>query len=78
MKLTLLEAVHGISAAGQAKEQIRAGVQALIQQAVLDGRVTTQEELDELHAALDMSLKALKMVPLQAWLGNDRPKSKRR
>lgn len=73
-RLSLVE-VYGISPAGQAKERVRAEVQAIIQKAVTDGRVTTQEELDELYSALDMSVKALKMVPLQAWQG---PSKKRR
>lgn len=66
---SLFEAVHGISSVGQAKELVRTEVQALVQQAVLDGRVSTQQELDELFGALEMSVKALKMVPLRAWSG---------
>lgn len=73
-----LAEIHGISPAGRAKEQIRAELQSLIQQAVLDGRVSTQEELDEMHGALRMALDALKMVPYEVWTGGKVRAARRR
>lgn len=49
------------------KEAVRQALQDMVSGMVADGRVGNQQALDEAFAALDMSVKALKMVPFEVW-----------
>jgi hypothetical protein len=64
------------------KEAVREALQGLVTNMVATGQLTNQAGLDEAFAALDMSVKALKMVPFEVWQrmtgsrGNVEPKSR--
>lgn len=49
------------------KEAVRQALQDVVKTMVADGRVGDQQALDDAFAALDMSVKALKMVPFEVW-----------
>lgn len=50
------------------KERIREAIQSLITQRVGSGVIGDQDELDGFFADVEMSVKALKMVPIDVWL----------
>lgn len=62
------------------KESVRAALQELIMKMVSQGDVPDQTALDDVFGAVDMSVKALKMVPFEVWQrmgqGNQRPTKK--
>jgi hypothetical protein len=49
------------------KEVVREKLQALVQEAVASGEIQSQKELDDWWKTVEMSTKALRMVPLMAW-----------
>lgn len=55
------------------KEAVRFDLQALIVSRVKSGEITSKEELDDFFKTLEMSIKALKMVPVEVYqtLKND-------
>lgn len=61
------EAKVGASASYMRKERIREALQAAIAGILASGDVQTEDDLVELFKAVDMSLKALKMIPLDVW-----------
>lgn len=76
----LREAVAAASTDYMRKERIREAVQGIVEGMVRQGDIATQEELDDVFSALDMSLRALKMVPLHVWqqLGSPQKQKGRR
>jgi hypothetical protein len=60
------------------KEEVRQSLQDLISQKVAAGEISDQESLDEWFATAEMSLKALKMVPLIVYQTTPTKKVKRR
>lgn len=63
----LREAVAAASADYMKKERVREAIQGIVEGMVRQGDIATQQELDDVFSALDMSLRALKMVPLHVW-----------
>lgn len=63
----IIEAKVGASPEYMKKERVREALQGMISGMVASGQVTDQAALDETIAALDMSIKALKMVPFEVW-----------
>ena len=63
----IAESKVAASASYMKKEEVRQALQDLITQKVVTGEISDQESLDEWFATAEMSLKALKMVPLAAY-----------
>lgn len=59
--------VHA-SSAYMKKEGTREKVQDLVAEMVRQGEIADQASLDEAFETLDMAVKALKMVPFNAWV----------
>lgn len=74
----ILESKVAASASYMKKEEVRQSLQDLITQKVVLGEISDQESLDEWFSTAEMSLKALKMVPLAAYQSTLPKKSKRR
>jgi hypothetical protein len=74
----ILESKVAASASYMKKEEVRQTLQDLITQKVISGEIQDQESLDEWFSTAEMSLKALKMVPLAAYQATSPKKSKRR
>lgn len=51
------------------KEHVREKVQGIVQELVKAGKVEDQEQLAELFGVLEMSVDALRMIPLDVWHG---------
>jgi hypothetical protein len=49
------------------KEVVRERLQAVVVESVEGGEVSSPAELDELFLTMDMALKALRMVPFEAY-----------
>jgi len=49
------------------KERLRASLQQVIAGMVASGEIKDESDLEGAFAAADMSLKALKMIPLEVW-----------
>jgi len=56
------------SSAYMKKEGVREKLQDLVAEMVRAGEVADQASLEEAFQTLDMSVKALKMVPFDAWV----------
>ena len=67
LRSVVQETKAAASAAYMKKERVREDLQALVAGMVRDGRITDQAGVDEAFQALDMSVKALKMVPFEVW-----------
>lgn len=63
----IMESRVAASASYMKKEEVRQSLQDLISQKVASGEISDQESLDEWFATAEMSIKALKMVPLAAY-----------
>lgn len=63
----IIEAKVGASPEYMKKERLREALQGLITGMVASGQLPDQRSLDEAFVALDMSVKALKMVPFEVW-----------
>jgi hypothetical protein len=63
----IVESKVAASASYMKKEEVRQAFQNLVTQKVASGEISDQESLDEWFASAEMSLKALKMVPLVAY-----------
>ena len=63
----IMESKVAASASYMKKEEVRQSLQALVAQKVVTGEISDQAALDEWFATAEMSLKALKMVPLAAY-----------
>jgi len=57
----------GASADYMKKERVRAIMQQAVAGMVSSGEISSQEELDSAFSALDMSVKALRMIPFEVW-----------
>lgn len=62
------EAKIAASAEYAAKEKVREDLQARIVEAISRGDIRDQKGLEDYFSTIDMSLKALKMVPFQAFV----------
>lgn len=69
LRAFIAEALVSAGADYMRKERVREALQAMIIGMVKDSRIADQAGLDEAFLALDMSVKALKMVPFEAWQG---------
>ena len=49
------------------KERVREKLQQIVAELVASGEVKDEKDLEETFGAADMSLKALKMIPLDVW-----------
>jgi len=67
IETTLQEVKIGPSKNYLKKELVRQKLQDLIISEVQNGSIKTQEDLEEWWDTADMSLKALKMIPIQVW-----------
>ena len=74
----IMESRVAASASYMKKEEVRQSLQDLISQKVASGEISDQESLDEWFTTAEMSLKALKMVPLVAYQTPPAKKAKRR
>lgn len=63
----IIEAKVSASPEYMKKERVREALQGLIVGMVAGGQLPDQRSLDEAFVALDMSVKALKMVPFEVW-----------
>jgi len=63
----IIEAKVGASDEYMKKERVREALQGMVTGMVASGQLPDQRSLDEAFAALDMSVKALKMVPFEVW-----------
>jgi len=63
----IAESKVSASAEYMKKEAVRQDIQDLIVKKVKSGELSDQASLDMWFAAADMSLKALKMVPIEAY-----------
>jgi hypothetical protein len=54
------------------KERVRSELQGIIERLIADGDLTSQEELDEFFETLTMASRALKSVPVEAFLRSRR------
>jgi hypothetical protein len=54
------------------KEQVRGELQAIIEKLVADGTLKTKEDLDSFFSSVDIASKALKLVPIEAFLKNSK------
>jgi hypothetical protein len=63
----IMESRVAASASYMKKEEVRQSLQNFVAQKVASGEISDQESLDEWFATAEMSLKALKMVPLVAY-----------
>jgi hypothetical protein len=61
------EAKVGASPTYLKKEAVREALQKIVVASVESGGITDQKDLDQLFADIDMSAKALKMVPFDVW-----------
>lgn len=67
IKVTIAEVIKA-SPEYMKKERVRDHLQKMIVDHVKAGKITTQEDLDGFFGAAEMSLKALKIVPLDVFL----------
>lgn len=67
LRLIIGEAKIGPGTDYLRKEKIREALQQMIVGLVASGQLSDQASLDEAFGALDMSVKALKMVPYEVW-----------
>lgn len=67
IKEFIREAVVAASAEYARKEDVREALQAVLQQFVSSGTISSQEELDSWWKSVDMSVLALRHVPLDVW-----------
>lgn len=74
----IIESKVAASASYMKKEEIRQSLQDLISRKIASGEISDQESLEEWFATAEMSLKALKMVPLVAYQAEPIKKVKRR
>ena len=74
----IMESRVAASASYMKKEEVRQSLQDLITQKVASGEISDQESLDEWFTTAEMSLKALKMVPLVAYHTAPAKKANRR
>lgn len=74
----VLESKVAASASYMKKEEVRQSLQDFITQKVASGEISDQESLDEWFLTAEMSLKALKMVPLAAYQSSLPKRNKRR
>jgi hypothetical protein len=74
----IVESKVAASASYMKKEEVRQSLQNFIAQKIASGEISDQESLDEWFATAEMSLKALKMVPLAAYQLPPAKKVKRR
>lgn len=74
----IMESKVAASASYMKKEEVRQSLQNLVSQKISSGEISDQESLDEWFATAEMSLKALKMVPLVAYQTTPAKKVKRR
>lgn len=49
------------------KELIREELQNIIVEKIKSGSIKTQEDLNEIWNSYDMSIKTLKMIPIDIW-----------
>lgn len=63
----IMESKVAASASYMKKEEVRQSLQNLVAQKVVTGEISDQASLDEWFATAEMSLKALKMIPLTAY-----------
>ena len=67
IKQYVKEALVSASAEHVKKEVIRERVQSLITQMILDGSISSQEQLDDTFKTIDMAMRALKSVPFEVF-----------
>jgi len=67
MRQAIDEGRVGASSAYLKKEHVRERLQALIVDDIASGKVNDEGALRELFDSVDMSLRALRMVPLPVW-----------
>jgi len=73
----IMESKVAASASYMKKEEVRQSFQDLISQKIASDEITDQASLDEWFATAEMSLKALKMVPLIAYKSVSAKRTKR-
>jgi hypothetical protein len=74
----IMESKVAASASYMKKEEVRQAFQNLVTQKVASGEISDQESLDEWFASAEMSLKALKMVPIAAYQATSPKRSRRK
>lgn len=67
VKSVIQEVAVEIPKSYRKKEAVRSDLQALIVSRVKSGEITSKEELDDFFKTLEMSTKALKMVPFEVY-----------
>ena len=63
----LIKEMINISPEYMKKERVREAIQSVIAGMVNNGQINNEAELENFFSSADMSLKALKMVPLETW-----------
>lgn len=74
----IMESKVAASASYMKKEEVRKSLQDLITQKVVSGEISDQESLEEWFSSAEMSLKALKMVPIVAYQASLPKRNKRK
>ena len=69
VKSVIQEVAVEIPKSYRKKEAVRAEVQNMIATRIRNGEISSKEDLEEFFQALDMSFRALKMVPMEVFQG---------
>lgn len=67
VKRTITESRVGASDDYLKKEDVRRSIQDMVTMMVKDGRISTQNDLEDVFKTMTMAISSLKMVPLDAF-----------